>query len=37
MAFFGLLFSGAQAPGTLSNMYKNDGLALFAAFFSPLR
>jgi len=37
MAFFGLLFSGSQAPGTLNNMYNNDALALFAAFFSPLR
>ncbi|EJK75686.1 hypothetical protein THAOC_02585 [Thalassiosira oceanica] len=26
-----------QAPGTLNNMYNNDALALFAAFFSPLR
>jgi len=37
MAFFGLLFSGNMAPGSLANIYNNDALAVFAAFFSPLR
>ena len=36
-AFFGLLFCGKIAPGTYKNLYENSALAVFSAFFSPLR
>ena len=36
-AFFGLLFCGLIPPGKYKAVYSNKALAVFCAFFSPLR